>query len=181
MYIGLRSLNIKWLVAALAITLSGCSSMSIEECNNADWYQVGYSDGLNGNSPKMIDSYISDCSEAAVFPDREQWSKGFKVGTGLYCSPDNGYKVGYEGQQYYYVCPGESFLKNYELGKQARQRDQRLKQIETELRTIEDKLRTTPSENHDERKRLEDEKRDLVSERSHLLGLTVQHNFNISF
>ncbi len=70
MYIGLKSLNIKWLVAALAITLSGCSSMSIEECNNADWYQVGYSDGLNGNSPKMIDSYISDCSEAAVFFSR---------------------------------------------------------------------------------------------------------------
>ncbi len=107
--------------------------------------------------------------------------KGFKVGTGLYCSPNNGYKVGYEGQPYYYVCPGEAFLKNYELGKQARQRDQRLEQIETELRTIEDKLRTTPSENHDERKRLENEKRDLVSERSRLLGLTVQHNFNISF
>ncbi len=78
MYLELERLDIKWLVAALAITLSGCSSMSIEECNNADWYQVGYSDGLSGHSPKMIDSYISDCNEAAVFPDREQWLKGLK-------------------------------------------------------------------------------------------------------
>ena len=49
-------------------SLSGCASISQEECLLGDWYQIGLSDGQNGRSNRAAD-YSKDCSEYQVKMD----------------------------------------------------------------------------------------------------------------
>lgn len=162
---------------ALITLLSGCASMSPEECKTADWYKVGYQNGLNGNAPSIINSYTKDCNEAGVTPNRTQWKKGFDNGTIIYCSPDNGYTVGREGREYYGVCSNKRFLENYQLGRQEYQRKQRIQQLDTEISLIDNQLANNPDEK--KAKSLKEKRKKLVGERSQLLTPAI--NFNVSF
>ncbi len=161
----------------LITLLSGCASMSPEECKTADWYNVGYQNGLNGNPPSIINSYTEDCNEAGVTPNRAQWKEGFDKGTIIYCSPDNGYTVGCEGREYYGVCSNKQFLENYQLGRQEYQRQQRIQQIDTEISVIDNQLDNNPDKEN--AKRLKEKRKRLADERSQLLTPTI--NFNLNF
>lgn len=72
------------LLFAMFALLSGCSSMSPEQCQTADWYRVGYQDGRSGNNPNILYEYIKDCREAGVTPNHVEWQDGFDKGTILY-------------------------------------------------------------------------------------------------
>ena len=161
----------------LITLLSGCASMSPEECKTADWYNVGYQNGLNGNAPSIINSYTEDCNEAGVTPNRAQWKEGFDKGTIIYCSPDNGYTLGSEGREYYGVCSNKQFLENYQLGRQEYQRQQRIQQIDTEISVIDNQLDNNPDKEN--AKRLKEKRKRLADERSQLLTPTI--NFNLNF
>ncbi|WJT10007.1 DUF2799 domain-containing protein [Vibrio harveyi] len=162
---------------AVLTLLSGCASMSPDECKTADWYRVGYKDGQEGNNPSIINSYAEDCGEAGVTPDREQWKEGFDKGTILYCSPDNGYTVGIEGKEYYGVCSNKQFIENYQLGYQEYQRQQRIQEIDNEISIIDNQLDNNPDK--DNAKRLKEKRKRLADERSNLLSPTI--NFNLNF
>lgn len=161
----------------LITLLSGCASMSPEECKTADWYNVGYQNGLNGKSPSIINSYTEDCNEAGVIPSRTRWREGFDKGTIIYCSPHNGYTVGSEGREYYGVCSNKQFLENYQLGRQEYQRQQRIQQIDTEISVIDNQLDNNPDKEN--AKRLKEKRKRLADERSQLLTPTI--NFNLNF
>ncbi|MFX6797281.1 hypothetical protein ABTH24_18600, partial [Acinetobacter baumannii] len=47
-------------LAILAISLSGCAAMSVEECKTANWSLVGEKDGSKGSSPRL-DQYYKAC------------------------------------------------------------------------------------------------------------------------
>ena len=50
------------------------------ECSSADWYQVGYRDGLFGLQ-RRDEAYVSQCSQqAAKPPDRVLYAKGWQEG-----------------------------------------------------------------------------------------------------
>lgn len=53
------------LYAILLGSVSGCSSISEEECLLGDWYQVGLSDGQKGKNSHAAE-YNKDCSEYQV-------------------------------------------------------------------------------------------------------------------
>ncbi|OOF08321.1 DNA repair protein [Salinivibrio sp. PR5] len=165
------------LTFTLTTLLSGCTSMSPEECKTADWYNVGYQNGLNGNAPGIIHSYTEDCKKSGVTPNLAQWIEGFDDGTIIYCSPDNGYTVGREGRDYYGVCSSKQFLENYQLGRQEYQRQQRIQKIDTEISFIDNQL----ANNSDKKnaKQLKEKRKRLENERSQLLTPAI--NFNFSF
>ncbi|MDF2152806.1 DUF2799 domain-containing protein [Vibrio sp. CAU 1672] len=156
--------------------LSGCSSMSPEQCQTADWYRVGYQDGRNGNNPDILYDYIKDCREAGVTPDHHKWQDGFDKGTILYCSPDNGYNVGAEGRTYYGVCSNELFLKNYQLGQQEYQRQQRINALDGEISRIDRQLEAELDKQT--AKRLREKRKYLARERSSLISPATQFYFN---
>lgn len=161
---------------ALLTLLSGCASMSPDECKTANWYKVGYQDGRDGNDPNVINSYTEDCGEAGVTPDRAKWKEGFDKGTIQYCSPDNGYTVGIEGKEYYGVCSSKEFIENYQLGHQEYQRQQRIQEIDTEISVIDNQLDNNPDK--DNAKRLKEKRKRLADERSDLLSPTINLNLN---
>ena len=60
-------------------SLSGCASISQEECLLGDWYQIGLSDGQYGRSNRAAD-YSKDCSEYQVKMDLKSYNKGRSEG-----------------------------------------------------------------------------------------------------
>lgn len=157
--------------------LSGCASMSPDECKTADWYQVGYQDGQQGKNPNIINDYSKDCAEAGVTADHARWKEGFTKGTILYCSPDNGYQVGLAGKEYYGVCDSKQFVDNYQLGHQQYQVQQRLQEIDNQISVIDGQLSNKPDK--DTADRLREQRRALAEERADLLRPDI--NFNLHF
>ncbi|MBD1557665.1 DUF2799 domain-containing protein [Vibrio sp. S9_S30] len=86
--------------------LSGCSSISEEECLLGDWYQLGLRDGQKGKSNQAAD-YNKDCSEYSVQLDLERYNQGRNEGLKSYCTYENGVALGLANQDYYNVCPTE--------------------------------------------------------------------------
>ena len=61
-----------------ALALSGCASISEEQCVYGNWAERGYNDGLSGKSRKTLSDYAKTCGEYGVLPDSEA-----RVGSGV--------------------------------------------------------------------------------------------------
>src|SRR6185436_5773233 len=72
-----------WIAAALL--LAGCISMTEPDCRGADWYQLGWQDGLAGLRP-MIDVYAYQCRALKVEPSETTYMKGWNEGKWEYDS-----------------------------------------------------------------------------------------------
>lgn len=122
--------------AAFTMFLSACTTMSPDECRVANWQQIGYRDGQNGSDPSIIQRYSKDCADAGVAADSDLWRKGFKQGTVLYCSPDNGYRVGKQGRNTTVFVRANNFsVTTSWVGKSI--------SFSSELRRLTDKLTTS--------------------------------------
>ena len=60
-------------ILAATAALSGCNSMSAQECLATDWRTVGYEDGVNGYSGDRIGRYRNVCSEYGVMPNLAEY------------------------------------------------------------------------------------------------------------
>ena len=90
---------------ALALLLSGCSSMSQNECLTVDWRTVGYEDGVDGYQGDRIAQHRKACAKYGVSTDLALYQQGREQGLREYCRPANGYRVGLQGSSYTGVCP----------------------------------------------------------------------------
>ena len=118
------------------IILSGCQTISPQECKSANWYDKGILDGSNGLKPTILVDYKNECAEAGVAVNSADWQEGYKHGLTTYCTPENGYFVGSKGLTYRSVCSSQKFLENYRLGKEDYQREQRRKEITDEINQL---------------------------------------------
>jgi hypothetical protein len=67
------------LAAACAAALSGCVTLSAEDCRNADWYRIGERDGVSG-SQSLVDSYRQMCSAHGIKVDDGRYLQGWRDG-----------------------------------------------------------------------------------------------------
>lgn len=108
--------------AAAMLAVSGCASMSKEECVTADWRAIGYEDGAAGLPVSAVSGRRQACAKkAGITVDMAAYTAGRSDGLVLYCRPSNGYSVGTRGGAYHGVCTGPSehdFLAAYETGRQ---------------------------------------------------------------
>ena len=100
----------------LPIALAGCSSMSPERCQTADWYNQGFSDGQKGHQRDKVNDYRQDCAVANIQVNTTRWQEGYEKGNLAYCVPENGYRIGKNGQTYRGVCKNKAFLTQYNKG-----------------------------------------------------------------
>jgi uncharacterized protein YceK len=56
------------MVLAIAV-LSGCASMSSEECANSDWVAIGYEDGSRGYTTDQFGNRRKACAKHGVTAD----------------------------------------------------------------------------------------------------------------
>ncbi|WP_050567389.1 DUF2799 domain-containing protein [Vibrio sagamiensis] len=123
------------LVTILLGSLSGCASISQEECLLGDWYQLGLADGQGGKKNYAAD-YKKDCSEYKVKMDVKAYNQGRDEGLKAFCTYENGVSFGQLNKTYNYVCPADlsdAFLFGY-------QPYYNLANAESKRETIEEKI-----------------------------------------
>ncbi len=112
-----------WVVAVALLGLTGCATMTREQCQSVDPQAQGYADGQKGLTTRGVDQLISSCqsgqragSIADVSRFKNEYLKAYQKGLAEYCTPANGERVGLLGEDYLGVCPKENeapFLKEY--------------------------------------------------------------------
>lgn len=115
-------MHAKWNITGMAIlvlAMSGCASMSDEECLAADWSAVGYEDGARGYTAERFSSHRKACARHGITADFGAWQAGREQGLVEYCQPGRGYDIGVSGGRYYGVCSADlepDFLDAYNAG-----------------------------------------------------------------
>ena len=115
-------MNSKWaniLTALLIASLSGCASMSADECVMSDWSAVGYEDGARGYTSERFGQHRKACAKHGVSADFQAYQQGRSQGLREFCQPGRGFTVGVNGGRYHGVCPVElegEFVEAYNAG-----------------------------------------------------------------
>ncbi len=117
-------MNTRWagiLTILALIGLSGCATMSGDECLTSDWHAIGFEDGSRGYTMERLSNHRKACAKHGVTPDFEAYQTGRDEGLGDYCQPSRGFNLGTSGSRYNGVCPSHSeryFLDAYNAGYQ---------------------------------------------------------------
>lgn len=163
-----------------SIFVAGCSTLSKGECIEADWYEIGLRDGMNGYKRARLDSHREACSEHGITPDRKAYYLGREEGLIRYCTPQKALIEGKQNHTYRNVCPPEienQFLAAFELGKNIYLVETDIRQTELAIDHKEREL--DKSKDNDKRRRelreeiyqLDRNLRSLRMERDHLYEL----------
>jgi chaperonin cofactor prefoldin len=115
------STKLKVIGAAIAtLVMSGCASMSSDECMMADWNAVGYEDGVRGYTTERFSNHRKACAKHGVTPSFADYKAGREKGLEEYCQPGRGFDVGVSAGRYYGVCSVNlepDFLDAYNVGR----------------------------------------------------------------
>jgi Protein of unknown function (DUF2799) len=120
----------------VALYLTGCASMSKDECRVVDWRTIGYEDGVAGRASDSIGRYRKACASAGVTPDLDAYRAGRAEGLREYCQPQNGFRAGAHGADYAGFCPSDlapAFTRAYDSGLELHARKHRLNEATSRL------------------------------------------------
>jgi Protein of unknown function (DUF2799) len=142
----------------LMAVLSGCATMSVEECKVAKWGEVGLRDGLAGEPLSKLNSLSKDCADAKVAVDTPAYLQGRDQGLVTYCRLDNATRLGLAGKSYYGACPAPvdtEFRRRFDLGREVYDAREQVRSQDNRRQDLERRLRD--AKNDDERKRIRDD------------------------
>lgn len=156
------NLNLRHMVfllgAGLLVLLSGCATMTSEECKVARWGEVGLRDGLAGEPLSKLNDISKDCAEAKVSVDTPAYLQGRDQGLLTYCRIDNAVRLGLDGKAYQGVCPvgidGE-FRRRYAVGHEVYDARAQVRSLDSRRTDLERRLRD--SKNDDDKRRVRNE------------------------
>ncbi len=165
------------LLFCVTTVISGCQVISPEECRSTDWQSRGQGDGNKGRSANFLNEYILECKKANVSVDAHAWKSGYKKGLLTYCIAENGFRVGQQGLAYNGVCPNDSFLKNYNIGRAEYELEQRKQQLQSQITQLRNKLATEAV--HQAKKELNHEIKHLEKRLDSLYRPNVSFEINL--
>lgn len=131
-------------ILTAGLLLGGCATMSPEECQTADWRDVGLRDGLQGLPLSHLDERIGDCAEAGVTVNGALYRQGRQEGLQSYCQPDNATRLGLDGQDYRGVCPASvdaEFRRRHGVAREVHAARKELRDLDTRRDELEKRLR----------------------------------------
>jgi hypothetical protein len=129
---------------ATAAMLSGCASLSQQECLTADWESIGYRDGSQGYDAGRIAKHSEACAEHGVKADSQLYEEGRIRGLELFCTDSNGMRLGRQGYAYTGVCPlslEAAFSHGYEIGRQLHDVESHMQELRGEIERVQAELR----------------------------------------
>lgn len=127
------------LLLAVALIVTGCASLSKEECLAADWYTIGVEDGANGYAISRIGAHRKACAEVGVQPDMARYNQGRDMGLQQFCTRERGYREGERGRSYSGVCPPNlepMFMQGYLAGQEKYKIKQDIRRLESDLAQV---------------------------------------------
>ncbi|HZD52654.1 MAG TPA: DUF2799 domain-containing protein [Woeseiaceae bacterium] len=108
-------------LALVIAGLSGCATLSEEECAMSDWHTIGFEDGSRGYTADRLGDHRRACAKHGYAPDFDEYQAGRDEGLRLFCQPSRGFDLGAGGGQYHGVCAPElepEFLDAYRAGRE---------------------------------------------------------------
>lgn len=90
----------------LFLALTGCATLSRDECQTVDWEDLGLRDGQAGYSRGRLAQHREACQEYGIVPNQQAYNAGRTRGLIDYCALDNALREGLAGRRYQGVCPG---------------------------------------------------------------------------
>lgn len=121
------------------LIVSGCASMSKDECLSADWYAIGVADGSNGYELSRLGDHRKSCAEVGVSPDADRYAQGRMNGLEAFCTREKGYYQGENGYSYRGVCPPHLepyFMQGYLAGQAVYKTKQEIARLDNELKKV---------------------------------------------
>lgn len=138
------------MLTVILASLSGCATMSGDECMTSDWSAIGYEDGARGYTTDRFASHRKACAKHGVTPDFAAYQGGRDQGLVEYCQPSRGFNIGSHGGRYNGVCSVNleaDFLDAYNAGyhlyslrSEVNRANSSINSKERELEEIDDKL-----------------------------------------
>ena len=142
-----KRLALLWPILGSIYLLSGCATLSKQECMIGDWQAIGYNDGVAGYHSDRLASHTKACAKASIAPDYQAWARGRQLGLQQYCTANNAYNVGRRGNRLNNVCPitsasalrqaNQSGLNYYTLDSQVAKDKQLLIEYQREFEQLE--------------------------------------------
>jgi Protein of unknown function (DUF2799) len=165
--------KITWVLLALSVLGSGCTTMSKKDCMQANWTHLGIEDGKDGETLDTFKDRETQCAENGGPADRHAYLTGYANGIKLYCTKRSGELLGRKNGYYKSQCPQDlesEFLDGYRLGKaqydqeqlqhqlddQKKQLEEQRKQMEEQRKQMEDQQEQTRRQMEEQRQQLED-------------------------
>ena len=143
-------------LAVMLAVLTGCATMSKDECRNADWYLKGLDDAGQGYAVTRVDDHAKACARIKISPNQKDYRDGHAKGARLYCVPEKGYSTGRNGSAYNGICPPDlegKFLRAYRDGQELytiqRNMDNLANQIEYDRSLIDNNYNVVHQLKHD--------------------------------
>ena len=125
---------------AMFASLSGCASLSKNECLNANWEDIGIRDGADGRPEEYLIQHSKACAKVAVVPDRGAWTHGREKGLERFCVPYRAYQIGeYGGGFDAAICrqfDQDRLIAAYEHGREVNRLAGELNDIDGEIADI---------------------------------------------
>ncbi|MFC5372924.1 DUF2799 domain-containing protein [Brevundimonas faecalis] len=155
----------KVLIAAAAaatgvLLLSGCATMNEDQCMVGDWGGQGWRDGAAGYPTSRIDDHAKACAKYGVAPNMSAYLASREDGLRTYCTWENGFRQGRQGNSYHGVCaPAEErdFVPAYEDGR-------RIHSVEQAVSAAQSALNSAISRIDDREDKLDAKERELRQE-----------------
>lgn len=107
-------------MSVILMNLLGCSTMTKEECVNANWRLIGENDARSGKTNLQLSNYQNMCQELGITINKKEYLSGYTEGLKIYCIYENGYEVGLSGENNSRICPpgsSKEFLRGFIAGK----------------------------------------------------------------
>tara|TARA_B100000029_G_C16947640_1_gene731297 strand:+ start:158 stop:550 length:393 start_codon:yes stop_codon:yes gene_type:complete len=103
------------IIFPLLVLLSGCASLTENQCKVANWYKIGLKDAEKGHEESRIEDHKKSCAKLKITPNPEQYKKGREVGLQEFCTESKGLSYGISRRDFPDICPEELRL-NFEKG-----------------------------------------------------------------
>lgn len=137
----------------VTVFLAGCASgLSKQECEVANWHDIGFEDGANGRPEARISDHRKACAEHGVAPQLAEYRTGWQAGVETYCRPSNGYQLGRRGNRYGGVCPASlepDFIAAYSDGRSLYTLQKDVNRLKRSLNTKRSRVKTIETEMRD--------------------------------
>lgn len=139
------------LIIFIGIFVSCATTLTKNECLEANWYEIGYIDGSSGEPSSKFREHAEVCSQYNVHVGREAYYRGRDQGLKIYCTKDRGFKLGILGKKYNPTCPKDlqsEFHDGYSKGKEIYKSELKISQLKQRMQILEGQMETKSQQLH---------------------------------
>ena len=91
---------------AAVFAASACQTMSVDECQTADWRGLGHQDAADGGASRLP-ARTESCARANIAPDAAAYQTGLGEGMRDFCIPAHGFQFAASGRSFGGSCPDD--------------------------------------------------------------------------